>query len=349
MDPLIILFHFGLGVALFFIVNWIGKHSFSIGYLQISIFLKDEDSPAFNVIFRILSPIVFMLIVATILYKLGLDNLVKNIFFVPIYYLVFRLLFNLITNRALLMNWLRQFFYWISIISLSYYSYINIIVKKTNLFPDFSTWSNELWIIILIYMYTVFNQMKFSQKRTISRKNSYLRNRYTHFHKKYGTEIDATVENEKLKTIIYAIMIYEDFNRPKIVRTVETVVHLINNKEHSLGLMQVKSKKLINDKTSVTLAIEKIVSSYKFQLNNQMAEDQKEKEEKDNRRNKLYVETGILLPKSTFQDNDTSDWSIIRGILKDYNPDNEYISEVSELRSIISKNFGFNEKITLWE
>ena len=55
------------------------------------------------------------------------------------------------------------------------------------------------------------------------------------------------------------------------------------------------------------------------------------------------------MPESAFQYNETSDWKLIRGILKDYNPDNEYTSEVSDLSGIISKNFGYNEKITLWE
>jgi hypothetical protein len=349
MELLIILFHIVLGIALFFIINWIGKHSFSVGYLQISIFLKDEDSPAFNVIFRILSPVVFMFIIAALLYKLNLDNLVKNIYFIPIYYLVFRLLFNLLTNRTLLMNWSRQVFYWISIISLSYYCYITFILKKTNLFPDFSTLSNELWIIIMIYLYAVFNKMKFSQKRTTNRKNRYLRNRYHLFYKKYATEINDSVKNEKLKTIIYAIMIYEDFNRPSIVRTIERVVHLISKKEHSLGIMQVKSNKLIDDETSVNLAIKKIVASHKLQNKIQREEDLKESEEKETRRSLLFEETGIIIPKSTFQNNDISDWKLMRAILKDYNPDNEYISEVSDLQSIISKNFGYNEKVTLWE
>ena len=34
-----------LGIILFFIVNWIGKHSYSIGYMGISMFTKAEESP----------------------------------------------------------------------------------------------------------------------------------------------------------------------------------------------------------------------------------------------------------------------------------------------------------------
>lgn len=142
--------HFILGIILFFIINWIGRHSYSVGYMQISMFLKVEEAPAFNFLFRIISPIVYLFIVSAILYKIGLDKFVTNAYFISIYYVVFRLFFNLITNRGLLMNWYRQVLYWISIIAISYFSYSKIIYKKENILPDFDTISNELWIIILI-------------------------------------------------------------------------------------------------------------------------------------------------------------------------------------------------------
>lgn len=45
-------------------------------------------------------------------------------------YIIFRLTFNLITNRRLLMNWYRQVLYWVSIISISYFAYTQITYKK---------------------------------------------------------------------------------------------------------------------------------------------------------------------------------------------------------------------------
>lgn len=47
-----------LGILLFFIINWIGKHSYSIGYISISIFVRAEEAPAFNYIVRVLTPVV---------------------------------------------------------------------------------------------------------------------------------------------------------------------------------------------------------------------------------------------------------------------------------------------------
>lgn len=107
----IFIIHFFLGIGLFFLINWIGKHSYSIGYLEISMFIKTEEAPALNFLIRVLTPVVYIILVSTIFYYFGLDKYVWNIFLVNIYYIVFRLLFNLLTNRGLLLNWYRQFIY----------------------------------------------------------------------------------------------------------------------------------------------------------------------------------------------------------------------------------------------
>lgn len=166
MDILFIQILFGIG--LFFLINWIGKHSYSIGYMEISIFVKTEEAPALNFLIRVLTPVVYIIIVSTILYYFGLDKYVWNIFLVNIYYIIFRLLFNLLTNRGLLLNWYRQFLYWGAIAVISYFTYDKIIKVKTNILPDFTTVANELWIIILIFVFQVTNNIQLSQDGTVN-------------------------------------------------------------------------------------------------------------------------------------------------------------------------------------
>ena len=168
-------------------------------------FLKVEEAPAFNFLFRIISPIVYLFIVSTILYKIRLDRFVTNIYFISIYYILFRLAFNLIINRGLLMNWYRQFLYWISIISISYFAYTEIIYKKENILPDFETVSNELWIIILIFIFHTLNQIRFSSDKTIQRKENYLKSRLSNFKEKYDDLVNEKISNDKLKSIAFAI------------------------------------------------------------------------------------------------------------------------------------------------
>ncbi len=312
--------HLILGIFLFFIINWIGRHSYSVGYMQISMFLKVEESPAFNFLFRIISPIVYLFIVSAFLYKIGLDKFVNNVYFISIYYVLFRLSFNLITNRGRLMNWYRQILYWISIISISYYAYTEIIYKKANILPDFETVSNELWIIILIFLFHTLNQIRVSPDKTIKRKQNYLASRFEHFQSKYGRIIDEKVQNEKLKSIIYGIIIYEDFNRPRAARIVENISFRLTNKKHSLGLMQVQTSNFINDLESVLLGVDKINNAYQKALKEKKL-DNINKEEFNRYQGLSY------------------EWKLQHSIIKDYNPDEPYIYEVSELSDDIFKKF----------
>ncbi len=312
----IYLIQFLLGVGLFFLINWIGKHSYSIGYMEISIFVKTEEAPALNFLIRVLTPIVYIIIVSTILYYFSLDKYVTNIFLVNVYYIAFRLIFNLSTNRGLLINWYRQFLYWGAIIILSYFTYDKLIISKANILPDFTTVANELWIIILIFVFQLTNNIRLPQDGTIKRKHNYLKSRYVHFKKRYGSIIKETTQNEILESIVYAILIYEDFNRPKMARLIESISFFLSRKPHTLGVMQVLSKKMLTDEESVFLGTKKIVNAYhKYMTEN-------------NERN-FY------------------EWSAINSIISDYNTGDSYCSEVHDLSIMIKDEFYKNTNDSL--
>ncbi|MCL9810106.1 hypothetical protein [Flavobacterium luminosum] len=306
----ILLVHIILGVGLFFLINWIGKHSYSIGYMEISIFVKTEEAPALNFLIRVLTPIVYIIIVSTSLYYFGLDKFVWNIYLVNIYYILFRLIFNLATNRGLLLNWYRQFLYWTAIVVISYFTYEKLIKVKANILPDFTTVANELWIIILIFIFQVANNLRFSQEATQKRKDKYLKSCYHYFKRFYGQFIKDLTNNEILESIVYAIIIYEDFNRPKIARQIENLKFKLTKKPHTLGVMQVRSDKLISDLESVKIGTEKIVNAYKKYLEN-----------------------------PTENSSDYFDWYAKNYIINDYNVGTSYNGEVNELADIIKNTF----------
>lgn len=248
-----------LGILLFFILNWIGKHSYSIGYISMSVFARKEDAPAFNFLLSILTPLVYLIITSAILYSLKLDYFVKDFYLVSIYYLTFRLLFNLITGRGLLLNWKQQFLYWVVIIGFSYFIYSKILIQKTNILPDFETLANELWIIIIIFLYQVFNKIDLPSNGTERRKERYLDKMFNNFSNKYGAIIDSKTTKEGYKGLIYAVLILENFNRPKAARIIEYIKFYLTKKPHTLGVMQYHTSEYISDKRSVELGSEKII------------------------------------------------------------------------------------------
>lgn len=224
-----------------------------------SVFARKEDAPAFNFLLRILTPIVYLIITSAVLYGLNLDYLVKDFYLVSVYYLSFRLLFNLITGRGLLLNWKQQFFYWVLIIAFSYFTYSKILVQKDNILPDFETLANELWIIIIIFLYQIFNKIEIPSNGTVKRKERYLNKMFNYFSSKYGEIISSKTEIDSYKGLIYAVLILENFNRPKAARVIEYIKFYVTKKPHTLGVMQYYTSKYISDRESVELGAEKII------------------------------------------------------------------------------------------
>lgn len=276
--------------------------------MEITLFVRTEEAPALNFLIRVLTPIVYLIIVSTILYNLNLDKYVVNIYLVNIYYIAFRLFFNLFTSRGLLLNWYRQILYWGAIIVISYFTYDKIIKVKNNILPDFTTMANELWIIILIFLFQVINNVRLSQDGTIKRKDNYITSRYNYFKSLYGKIIAEITKNEMLENITYAILIYEDFNRPKVIRLIESIASNFYSKPLTLGVMQFRSSKKITDEESVILGTTKIVNDFK-------------KYENEYKDSEFYI------------------YSAIQAVIQSYNGGTKYQSEVSELRSILQEKY----------
>ncbi|MGE6218951.1 hypothetical protein ACQKCH_03910 [Nubsella zeaxanthinifaciens] len=204
-------------------------------------------------------------------------------------------------GRLLLLNWYKQILYWIAIISLSYVLYINIIQHKKNILPDLSTLSNELWVVILVFMYQVMNNLDFSSTKAAERREKYISKNFKILKKKYGSLIHNLTNNEMLDTVVYAILIYEDFNRPRIVRWIEYFTFFLTTKSKTLGIMQFKTDRYIGDKESVLLGTQKILDKYQSLKQS---------------------------PDWTYYEND---YQVARDIIQDYNGGESYSSEVMNL------------------
>lgn len=257
------LFHIFLAILLFFLVNQLGKHSpSSLGYYQLTSFLETDEAPAFNYVMGVLTPTIYIILVSTGLYYWGFDRLTSNIYMVSVYYVLIRTIFNIAINRHLLINWAKRFFYSLSIIVLSYFVYIKLIVTKTNILPDFNNMANELWLIIIIFLYNFINNIKSTDKNVHKRKENYIEKQFFKIKEDFEGIIDGITDSTRIKQIAFAIIIYEDFNRPKLFRYIEYINHFFSGKQHTLGIMQVSSKKYIDDEKSVELGTKKLVGDY---------------------------------------------------------------------------------------
>ena len=304
-----------LAVAFYFFINWLGKHSKMEGYRPLSFFVQPDEAPAFNLIFRTLSPVVYIIIVAAVLYLLHLDWLVKNLYLVTIFYAIIRLLVNFLDGQIPLVDWRVRLTSWLSI-PFSWFIYEHIIKTRQHLLPDLDKISDELWLGVLVFLYSAFNSIKVSTDRTENRLSQYIEASYIRFTKSYGTVISQKTEDQRMQALIYSVMIYENFNRPRLVRLSENVGFRLG-KCKTLGVMQVTTEKLITDLESVEIGVNKILSDYNDAYNEAKKRDEKAKEAAD-KDGEQYNESSLASGS-------------IRQTIYKYNPDDEYLAEVNSI------------------
>jgi hypothetical protein len=299
---LVTILHLALAVFLFYAVNWIGKHSSTYGYQQLSLFVRADQAPAFNFILKTLTPSAFVILVATACFAIHLDNVVHGVWLVAVYYFGFRILYNLILGRALLLNWLSLTVQTVTGIGASYLAYRYLILPRHPLFPDLDHVGNQLWIILALFIYATFNSVRASGEASARRKNNYLRSRFKTVKNQYGDLIKDQFPSKYMELVAYAVMILETFNRPWIAQAVERAVFPWGSR--TLGPMQVYSGTRLSDEESVRVGVRLL---------------------------KSHFET----TKQELVGKRASQYEVIRLALAKYNRDAIYITEVFQLLHIL--------------
>jgi hypothetical protein len=319
MDLKIILVQLLLAVTMFFVLNWIGKLAQSSGYLTLDFFLKRDNAPAFNFVFRVIGPVVFVVLTACLLYSAGLDRFVQNIWLVIVYQFTFRLVWNLSFGRYLLMNFRREILLWGVSIGLGWLLYEHVIKYKDYLFPDYTHISNHLWVLVALFLYSTLNQLKFDEERSKRRKNKYLYAAYGDNKLQFDSVIAKIAQNRLVESIIYSILVYEGFNRPRAARIFEHLLFPWVSK--TLGPMQIKTNQRISDHESVRLGALRVAEAYQDALNTGSEIALAKKKEFDPTNNQSHRRYVILRVAAA------------------YNKDDTYAVEIENVHAILSKEF----------
>lgn len=323
-------------IALFFIVNWIGEHSISIGYIQLSMITREYDSLAFNFLFKVLSPVVFLILYIVLFQSIGHEEYIRCCFMITIYYWVFRSIIIIFIGRISLTNWWAQLFYWTSSLLLSFWIY-SLLEKVDRLLPDPRSLIDQLWILIILFLYSVFNKVSIPFSGAAKRNEQYITNKFLTFRKRYDAIVSTNCPNEFLEATTYSIMIYENLNRPAIIRRIESIRFKLTKKPHTLGIMQVQTDSLISNEQSIIKAIGLIQNAAiehkkkEKEIENELQKEieNKKEKEKDDDKHKLktyYYQSPLVYAVSE--------------IAQTYNEgDPDYKDEVEAIFTIISKKY----------
>jgi len=259
---MILVFQIISAIILVIIINAFGKASRVFGYVNISDILEEEKL-GFNLIFRLLSPAIFVSFLSIILYKLGAIGLVQNIWLIVLWYIIIHFILLLLLNRWSSVNKLFYLFTQTLSVGIAYWFY-NIALSRGLEFilPEGANFRTEIWLIIILYLYSLLNNYESNYEKRDLKKIEIIKKRYLSFYNKYKNILKKDFKKDEfLHRFLFSIMIIEDLNRPFMIRFLERIFFPLGFIK-STGIMQVRSKKILSDKKSINLAQVKILNEY---------------------------------------------------------------------------------------
>jgi len=135
--------------------------------------------------------------------------------------------------------------------------------------PSISGLVDNLWssllvaLLVLAYLKATNMSRKYEDKTAEETAiSNYVVRSYAEIKKKYGDVIDtACRKNMCSKQVLYAILIYENMNRPHWLRAIENGIVRILKKELTVGIAQVRSNKPLTNAESIQKAAKILVGS----------------------------------------------------------------------------------------
>ena len=205
--------------------------------------------------------IFFVLVLAGISYRLGFSKFNENIFLILVFKFVIELIYNIYFLEEDYFNKEDNNVKWALIeILLMFYLNQELIIKVNDIFLVGEDLKVIVWLFIIVYIYNFYkscgtvNKSRVVEEKNISRENIVVS--YAKCKIMYGEDI--TLEDEKNRLIVYAIMILNNYERPGVLRKLDNTIFKINGIPRKLGIMQVMSKKFITDSESIEIVCKKI-------------------------------------------------------------------------------------------
>lgn len=247
--------------VIYFITNWLGGYTPSDrGYMSLSLVIKEDTMPAFNFVFKTLTPIVlYILFVALCQNVDSLHMLLNNNYLVIVYYWGWRIMYYVIHGVLRLVDWKTTAFYMAVTIGVAMLIYRHL-GKVQTILPDLKTLRDQMWILMAIFIYQLLNKLQIDRDGSEQRKRKYILRMYAKLREQYGEIISSQCHNRVDEGLVYSIMIMENYNRPPVIRVVEYARFLLKRKKMSLGIMQVKTRQWISDRQSVHMGMEMIIN-----------------------------------------------------------------------------------------
>lgn len=269
---MVLLFTISNGLVLFILMQILGVPISNLAVLEVKYdifsFSNDQTTSGINIGYNFLLANIYILFLYELPISIGHKS---TLYLIVVCYLIIRYLFIIIIlDRFSLLNAKYELALIVLTLFGTYIVHANIIEKNISMRIPIKEFKNEILLLLILFLYDVLKNglvRMFENRDTTTRRKKYIRSKYSFFNNKYGAlfsnaiKEDPQVEffdvtsKQKFILLIYSILIYENFSRPKPYRMIENILARFTSKNYSTGLMQVQSNIPLNDESSIILGM----------------------------------------------------------------------------------------------
>lgn len=209
-----------------------------------------------NILMNVCIPNVVMIFIFMVVRKLGISQVEPYLILYVIAFFLFRMvLICVLLRRKELYSPGYELGMAAAGIALAYFLIHFFFASEDAVFITASELREELWFVVLIVLYQFFKmifdknvtQNKVLKKGQITK---YIIHKFDRFFDRYRHMLDINADNRYICILLYAVMIFEDYNRGPVVRRLERFKLRFSGKA-TLGIMQLPTDRAISDEESV--------------------------------------------------------------------------------------------------
>ena len=230
------------------------------------ILTKLEKKKQDNIFDYIIISNIYIIIVSGIFkfYRLTANN--DNIFLIILFLVIGNILYlTLIKERTILKNNNYNLKKYIITLISSYFINILIINKIDNIFPSIENIRLIIWLLIIGYILIYIKkniEIKVPTNNNLSfyQDKEYVVMQYAKYKNKYNNLV--TSKYEEINLLLYSIMIYENYNKPELIRRLDIIKYKLFKEKIKFGIMQIEKNNPITDEESIDISKKKLERIY---------------------------------------------------------------------------------------
>lgn len=288
-----VMLNFVLAIVLFVLNGILGRIQYMLRgnlfeYGEFCFSNSQFENYSGNFFLKIINPTIFVSICCAVSQNVGNQALCRSTWMIPLFYWSIRIVFVIVKQCYDIINWKVEFIAFVVSMAFAMGVLVWIVFplldSGESVFISPTALRDALWYAIVAYVVlTIWKIGKLSlvgdRLFPSTKIEQIVLRRYDILQSRFGDVVQKNVDKYYPKDtdgkgeficLVYAVMIYEDYNRPFVARMMELLKKRLQElfgkyKMMTLGIMQVQTYSIISDEISIEFAIKKLLASY---LNN---------------------------------------------------------------------------------